>query len=268
MYSNIPVYDVGIHEEIIKKSKEGYFLEEIIAEIADKLRDRDSKFKLSKCKFNRWCRDDPELNETLKLCEIYRHAWVLRQGRINLDNPRFNGDVWWRIVTNMIQGFGNKPSERIMDFSKWTGSINDRIDFADKEFREGHIVLEQYEHIMKSLKYHAEIIEITYINPLMQRLDLDSKVQTGEINQEEYDRQIEILETARKAREIVAENIAKETKVLSKFGDKRQRRTKKALSRDQMKTALRSLTDEEIDKQLEDVAVKMHKKLCIKRKEK
>ncbi len=264
-YGVIPSYDTGIHEEIIKKSKQGYFLAEIIAFIADEIRKRDPKFKLSFCKFERWRREDQELNETLQLCEIYRQAWILGQGRINLDNARFNGEVWWRIVSNMIRGFGNKPSERIMDFSKWEGSIDDRIDFADKELKNGSIVLEQYEHIMKSLKYHAEIIELVYINPLIQKLDLNNKLHSGEIDKEEYDRQIEILDMAKRARKIASENIAKETKVLSKFDNKRQRKTKKALSHEGMKAALKSISDDEIDKQLEDVADKMNKKLCIKR---
>lgn len=239
-----------IHEEILEMSKRGHLLIEIMAFIADKIRERRPDFKMSKEKFRTWRKLDPELEETLQLADIYREKWWVKECRTSLKDQKFNTTAWYIMMKNCFQ-WGDRPSERTFSLKEWGGTIDQKIKQADQLFAEGEIALEQYLLIMKSLHYHATVNEIIVVHPVYASIQLEMRFNSGEITKDEYNHQKKLLEWSQLAREVAAEQIARETKVLSKF-DKPQQKIKRKKSKEDEK---------EEETMVEEVRKRMDKKL-------
>lgn len=225
----------GIHDEILRRAKDQGHLS---VEIATYL-------NISTDILRRWRKIDEELDQTLKTAHTYANSWWINKGRASLESQRFQCVVWGMIMKNTF-GWGDKPSERPVEFEDWKGDLFQKIEIMDKMISEGKLCAEQYHHMMKSLDFHAKINEIIYIQPLISKLELERRFKEGEISETQYDEEKWILENGQVLRKVAAENLMKESKVVSKFQNKRSRKSK--LEKDDKKRSKKIKYDDDDDK--------------------
>lgn len=73
--------------------------------------------------WDRWNEEESEFSETIKKGRLYSEAWWSKNGRSNLENPKFNYTGWYM---NMKNRFGWADSSKI----EHTGNIS--IDFTNE----------------------------------------------------------------------------------------------------------------------------------------
>jgi len=154
----------------------------------------------------------PELDSALELGETHCMAWWTKQGRSGLFKKEFNFNLWNIFMKNNF-GYGDRPSERTADIESWQGSFSEKITAMDEKMRSGEISAEMYSHMMKSLSYHANVNEICYVTPMLERLEIDQQLKNGDITADEHRLMSEYLDVMDSMRTVSAEMIMDENKV-------------------------------------------------------
>jgi hypothetical protein len=103
-------------DEILGMYEAGATNEEVIAWIA-KVR----KGKFNNNMFYRWARNVPQFKFVVNLGGLYKKAWWLRQGRINIHDGKFNTPLYIRMMTNL---FAWRTDSSVIE------SVGDKIDLS------------------------------------------------------------------------------------------------------------------------------------------
>jgi len=175
-----------MYAEIRRLGKEEGYLN---AEIATHL-------NVSEDKLARWRRIDENLDAALIDGRTFSKAWWQANGRRHLRNGKdFQFNIWIATMKNAFD-YGDRPSERPFKSVEWEGGIEKKMEIMDEWLREGKCSVELYEHMMKALHYHSQINEVCYIKPQLERLELERKLASREINECEFDKSMELWEEA------------------------------------------------------------------------
>ncbi len=208
---------LGHADELIEHcKKDGWLLAEIAAFL-----------NMSENRFYRCRQANPELADLVETCRSYSKAWWIKEGRDALGAGKFQGIIWISTMKNAFD-WGDKPSERYFRAEEWEGGVEDKRKLADKWFREGKVTLEFHNHLMRSLFYHAQLNDIIYIQPYLKKMDLETKLENGEISQSEFDAEMELWEEGRRVREVAMKRMLEKEKIVSEYDTKHVRKTKKS----------------------------------------
>jgi len=163
-----------------------------------------------------WMRRYKEIGEIMELGLTHSMSWWVERGKSGLNDNRFNVPLWIATMKNSW-GWGDKPSDRTIDIQDWHGTMEEKINALDRGLQEGIYAADFYEKMMRSLASHAMINEIIYVQPTLQRLELDRLYKEGTITKDEYDVEMKVLDRMEALRKNAADLIFKEGELYSKF---------------------------------------------------
>lgn len=117
-YCNLPE---GWQVAMLDMFDQGFTNEEIISWIA---KVRHSSFSVAT--FYRWYHEIPAFRKVVEIGNIYKKAWWLKQGRVNIGSPKFNTPLYIRLMANLF-GWSTESSQ--------IESVGDKTDLSklDKE---------------------------------------------------------------------------------------------------------------------------------------
>lgn len=153
--------------------------------------------KISVVKFAELRRKDKDFAELIELGKTYGMAWWTRTARYNVKNKDFNCGTWMGVMKNRYEYIERSADLKGKAIPGWKeADVLHNMRLLNKLVEEGKISDSSYASKVKTLAYQAKIYEIMEVVPKIRKMELDHKLDRGEITKKEHELYMQEVMTA------------------------------------------------------------------------
>jgi len=134
-----------------------------------------SEASIAACTFYDWLKKYKEFDAAYGIARMKGLAWWERKAKGNLDNPKFNGFIWSRVMRNRHPDVYTDKGRRI-EVKRLKGllaknpkaTLDERADAIMHELADGEITVEEADKAISVIRSHAEIKKVTELEQMVE----------------------------------------------------------------------------------------------------